>query len=252
MKNPPLPRKVLDNSKLKSKSSKVFDLEVSPQLSMTYGPFHEANILEAVQTPYIFCFSYGDVEGGRVKVVSLPDFPLYKKDPHNDREIVKELYRVLSSTDTVIAHNASFDMGMAKARFIYHKLPPIKPIETICTLKLARRIGRFPSNTLKEIALFFGVKHKMETSKHLWQDIYFRQDKGAWREMCLYNKIDTEVCREIYKIERGWLGKYIKPYQTTVCECGNDRVQWHGSTMTKRPGKRFQCMRCFRWGHVYI
>ena len=229
------------------------DVEVSPMQSMTYGPFHEASILEVVRAPYIFCFSYADIDNKRPRVVALPDFPLYKKEPYNDREVVKKLYEVISSADRIVAHNIAFDMRIARARFIFHKLPPVKPVKTICTLKLARKIGLFPANTLKEVALYLGVKHKMETSKNLWQDIHFRKDPKAWRQMKRYNRIDTEVGIQIYKILRGWTGKIKEKQYNAICkECGSNSVQLRGQTYTKKNGKRFQCLVCLAWGQFTL
>ena len=68
---------------------------------MTYGKHHEATVLEVVQPPYIFCFSYGDLDGGLVRVVSLPDFPLYRREPTNDKMVVRELYKVMSGANVV-------------------------------------------------------------------------------------------------------------------------------------------------------
>ena len=223
-----------------------FDIEVSPASTMTYGKFHEATILEVIRSPYIFCFSYADVDTGKVKSVSLPDFPLYKREPYNDREVVKRLYKVISESDQIIAHNIAFDMRTAVARFIYHKLPPIKPVKTICTLKMARRVGQFPANTLKEVAIYLGVKHKMETSKNLWQDIHFRKDKKAWREMCLYNKIDTEVGIEIFKVLRGWTGKPHKDDMGISCECGSKDFNFRGYTLDRKR-RHVVCKTCLRW-----
>lgn len=180
------------------------DLEISPQESMTYGKFHEASILSVVRAPYVFCFSYLDIKKKKAKVVSLPDFPLYKKEPYNDKEVLKSLHKVISSADYVIAHNIAFDIKIARARFIFHRLPPVKNFKTICTLKLARKIAAFPSNSLKELALFLRIKHKMETSKNLWQEIHINKSKKAWKEIKLYNKIDSEVGVEIFKILESW------------------------------------------------
>lgn len=185
------------------------DLEVSPQQSMTYGKFHEASILSVVRPQYIFCFSYKEIDSKKTKVVSLTDFPLYKKDPHNDRDVVKALYEVIAGADYIIAHNIAFDIKMAKARFIKHNLEPLKKLKTICTLKLARKIASFPSNTLKELALFLGVGEKMEAGKTLWQRIYLYQDKKAWKAMKLYNKVDSEVGTQIFKILEGWSDKQL-------------------------------------------
>lgn len=184
----------------------VLDLEISPAQSFTYGKFHEATILSVVKAPYIFCFSYADIKGGKPKVVSLPDFPLYKKDPTNDYEVVKKLHEVMSSADYIVAHNTNFDIRVAHARFIEHKLPPIRGVKNICTLKLARRVAQFPSNTLKELALFMGLTHKMETSKYLWQKVIYG-DLKAWKELVKYNSFDVVVCREIYHKLSEWSEK---------------------------------------------
>lgn len=218
---------------------------------MTYGRFHEATILEVISPPYLFCFSYAPTKGGKAKVVSLPDFPLYKREPRNDREVVKALYRVISASDVIVAHNIAFDLRTAYARFIYHRLPPIKPVRTHCTLRMARRIGNFPANTLKQVALYLGVTHKMETSKNLWQDIHFRQDPKAWKEMVQYNKVDTIAGVEIYKILQGWTGRPDTERLRSFCDCGSSDVQFRGLNHngTKR---QFVCKKCKKWSSMKI
>lgn len=232
---------------------RFLDLEVSPQESTTYGKFHEASILSVIRAPYLFCFSWKDVTKKKTHVVALPDFPLYKKDPRNDREVVKKLHEVLSQSDVVVCHNVNFDIKLARARFIYHKLPPVKPFKTVCTLQLARRIGLFPSNSLKEIAIFLGVKRKMETSKTLWSKIHFDQDPRAWKEMRRYNRVDTEVGCEIFHILRGWTGKPDKLKYDAMCqECGSNETIWRGLRNSGLPGYRFSCQSCGVWGTVKI
>jgi DNA polymerase III epsilon subunit-like protein len=232
------------------------DLEISPQESMTYGPFHEASVLSVIRAPYIFCFAYCEVEAGKPigkpKVVSLTDYSLYEKEPFNDRLVARELHRIISSADIIVAHNISFDMRVATARFIAHGMKPCKPVKTVCTLRMARKIGQFPSNSLKELALFLGVEQKIETSKFLWQKIHIEKDKKAWKEMIKYCAQDVKVGIQIYEILRGWTGKATKPYLNAVCqECGSSKVQRRGANHSKRGGIRFQCCKCFVWGVLY-
>ena len=217
---------------------------------MTYGKHHEATVLEVVQPPYIFCFSYGDLNGGPVRVVSLPDFTLYRREPTNDKLVVRELYNVMSSADTIVAHNIAFDVRRAFARFMFYGLKPIKPIKTICTLRLARRVGDFPANTLKELAIYLGVTHKMETSKNLWQKIHFDRDPKAWRELCKYNKVDTIAGREIYKILWAWSGKPDNSKRpNAICGCGSKDVQMRG--LNRKGNKHyFVCKKCGKWGLI--
>lgn len=239
-------RKLFQKPKWASPRNICLDLEISPQESMTYGKFHEASVLSVVRAPYIFCFAYMEINGKKPKVVSLIDFPLYKKDPYNDREVVKALYAVMSEADIITAHNNRFDSGIARGRFIYHGLPPIKPYKTVCTLQMARKVGTFPSNSLKEVALFLGIKEKMETSKYLWQKIHRDHDPKAWREMIKYNAIDVEVCAQIFHRLTGWTGKAVKAEYNGVCKnCGSSDYILRGQAQSG--GHRASCRHCLIW-----
>lgn len=227
----------------------IFDIEVSPQASLTYGAFHEATVLTALEYQYLYCFSYKVLGEKKVYNHALPDYKLFKKEPHNDRELAKELYKVLSSADQVICHNVNFDVPMSKSRFIYHGLPPIKPIHGICTLQMARKVAKFPSNSLKELAIFLGIQKKMETSKGLGESLYRDPyNMKKWKEMRLYNNIDSEVTEEAFNILRGWRGKTTAPIHIGVCQgCGSSDYQLRGRNLTKKGGMRAQCKECLLW-----
>ncbi len=183
--------------------------------------------------------------------VSLWDFPLYKKEPHNDIEVAKALHKVLQDFDLIIAHNQSFDLGMAKARFIYHGLPPIQFPKAFCTLAWSRRNLHLNSYSLKNVAHFFGVKEKMETSKGLWQRIHYKQDPVAQREMALYNRTDVVVTDEIHEKIAKWDSR-VEPIKIKAhCQnirCQSDNIEWRGFTSSKK--RKFLCRDCLRWGSI--
>jgi hypothetical protein len=227
----------------------ILDIEVSPEVTLTYPPHHDMRFVSVVKYQYLYCFSYKVLGEKKVYSHALPDYKLFKKDPHNDKELAKELSRILSEADRVICHNVNFDIPMSKSRFIYHGITPIKPIHSICTLQMARKVAKFPSNSLKELALFLGIKNKMEISKGLGEALYRTPyDMKKWKEMRLYNTIDSEVCEEAYHILRGWTGKVQTPQYEGVCKsCGSDDYQLRGRNLTKQGGMRAQCKVCFFW-----
>lgn len=231
-------------------------MEVSPQASLTYGPYHEASILTALEYQYLYCFSYKILGEKKIYSHALPDYELHKKEPHNDRMLAGELYKVLNKHDIVICHNVRFDVPMAKARFIYHKFPPMRPIKGVCTLQMARKVAKFPSNTLKELALFLGIKHKMETSKGLGEALYrFPYDFKKWKEMRLYNKIDSEVCEQAFNILSSWESKVAPMYFGAFCQnpmCLSENIRFKGLSHSKTPTRQFVCQECGRWGNVKI
>lgn len=226
------------------------DTECSPEFNATYGKHHEASVLHTERYQYLFCYALR-INDGKTKVVALPDFKLYKREKFNDRELCKQLLKDLSGLDLIVCHNARFDMGMATERFIYHKLKPMKPIKTFCTLNWARNHLKLNNNSLKSIALFFGITEKMETSKGLWQRIHYLHDAKAWKEMKLYNKIDTIVCSEIFKRIIAWDTKAPTLfYERGVCKnpsCGSSDISWKGWTGKKHT---YVCKTCGKWGKI--
>lgn len=221
------------------------DTEVSPQFSAVYGKDYEASVLHTELYQYMFCFSYK--VNNVTKVVSLNDFPLYKRDPFNDREVIKELYKVLSTADLVVCHNVKFDIGFARQRFIFHNLPPIKPFNTFCTMNWARNNLKLNSNSLKSVALYFRLKHKMETSKGLWERIHYAKDGKAWKEMIRYNKIDTIVLSQIYDLIEKWTS-VVKLKNSQQCRwCKGYRTIKYG--FKYKVGRKYQRYLCQDCGH---
>jgi DNA polymerase elongation subunit (family B) len=94
----------------------------------------------------------------RVKTYALPDYPLFKRDKENDRDLVKDLYDVFDEADILIAHNGDrFDIRKSNARFIQHGLKPPITYKTIDTLKIARRQKfKFDSNRLNDLGHISG------------------------------------------------------------------------------------------------
>ena len=229
----------------------IIDLEISPEFTATYGKHHEAQVLEVERYQYLFCFSYKEPRG-KVITVSLRDFPSYKRQPYNDKMVVKELHSVLSQYEYVVAHNTKFDIGFAKTRFMYWELPPIQFPKSFCTLSWARRNLHLNSYSLKNVAHYFKVTEKMETSKGLWQRIHYHQDRKAWDEMEKYNAIDVIVTDQIHEKMAAWDAKMIAPRFDSLCQnprCQSNDVRWHGIRGTKH---RFTCRKCGLWGAVKV
>jgi len=76
---------------MKSKEPKIliFDIE-STNLAANFG--------------YILCVSYKWADKKEVHTIRIDRFPLFKKDPTNDREVVKAFGEVFNEADRVVAH----------------------------------------------------------------------------------------------------------------------------------------------------
>jgi hypothetical protein len=213
----------------------IYDTENTPLLSWNWG-IYEQNSLKVEEDWYMLCFAakwYG--EKGQTKAFALPDYPLYKKDPTNDLELVKDLWRHLDAADIVVAHNAiDFDNKKANARFAFHGLPPPSPYKVVDTLREARRHFKFNSNKLGDLCEHFGIGRKLETGGFkLWLDV-MAGDMKAWKKMIAYCKGDVEILVPLYERLRPWMTNHPninlgKPRNEHLCPvCGSTNVQRRG------------------------
>lgn len=232
-----------------------FDIETAPNIGMTWGKY-EQNVITFIKEWYILCFTVKWADTGEIISYKLPDFPLYKKDKTNDRELVKKLWEVFDKADLLIAQNGDdFDIKKSNTRFIYHGLQPPTPYKTVDTKKIARKYFGFNSNSLNDLAKFFGLTPKISVDFSVWEGC-LAGDKESWDTMVEYNIHDVELLQEIYEKLRSWhvLHPNISvkaPHNTCCPACGSDKVQMRGwnYTLSLRQ-RRFQCKNCGKWSRL--
>lgn len=239
---------------MKSPRILVVDLENSPLVGYTWE-LYEQNVLKIVKPWYILCFAYKWLEEGSTKVVALPDFKLYKKQPENDYEVVKRLHELFDQADIILAQNGdAFDVKKANARFIFHKMTPPSQYKTIDTLKIARRYFKFTSNKLGDLGEYFGLGRKVSTGGFELWDRCMNKDMEAWALMKKYNKRDVDLLEKVYIKLRPWakthpnLAMYSEENVPICPNCQSKKIQRRGYTPTNSLWyRRFQCQDCTTW-----
>lgn len=225
----------------------LFDIEVAPSLGWVWQKW-ETNVIEFDKEWYMLSFSYKWL-GGKTRVVALPDFPRYKKDPEDDTEVVRKLWELFNEADILIAHNGkAFDVRKANSRFIQLGLTPPSPYKVIDTLLLARRFFKFSSNKLDDLSKDLGLGSKVETGGYsLWRDC-MRGDLRAWNLMKKYNKQDTELLERVYLRLLPW-SKESTTHKSEVCtKCNSVNLIRRGyHVLTGMRYQRLQCKSCGSW-----
>jgi hypothetical protein len=185
------------------------DIETAPNLGYVWGKW-EQNVIEFEHHWYILSYAV-KWNGGAIQTRTLPDYPLFKKDKENDRDLVKDLHRVFDEADIIIAHNGdAFDIKKANARFIQHGLRPPSQYKTIDTLKVARKNFRFDSNKLDDLGQYLGVGRKLpHTGKHLWLGCIAGNLK-SWRTMRDYNAQDVRLLERVFRRLEDWSPTVVK------------------------------------------
>jgi len=118
----------------------------------------------------------------------------------DDRELVTKMAEILNQADEVIGHNSDrFDTKWLRTRCLYHGVALTPFIQSIDTLKEAKKLFLFNSNKLDYISKFLGSEGKMETGgMELWDDVILRNNRQALRKMVEYCKRDVEVLEEVF------------------------------------------------------
>lgn len=169
------------------------------------------------------------------------------------RRMVKRMWKLLDSADSVIHYNGSrFDIPHLNREFLELGLLPPAPYAQIDLLKTARRQFRFDSNRLDRVARQVGIGKKEEHEGfRLWLRC-MDGEASAWERMKRYNVQDVRLTEQLYERLRPWIPTHpsIGAHQGgDVCpRCGSSRLEHRGFAVL-RTGRyrRLHCTKCGGW-----
>lgn len=221
-----------------------FDLETSPSLGFVWGKY-EQNVIEFEKEWYIMSLAY-KWEGEKTRVVALPDFYLYKKNPEDDSKIVTLLWMLFDHADYIIAHNAkNFDWKKANTRFVELGLRPPSPYKVLDTKQIAKKYFMFNSNKLDDLGKDLGIGRKVETGGYdLWRKC-IQGDKKAWAKMKLYNKGDVELLYKLWKRLLPWTQETL--IRKGCPKCGGELEKRGLRKTIGNAYQRYACQSCGGW-----
>lgn len=158
--------------------------------------------------------------------ISIHDYPLFKKEPWNDKRLVMDAYKILSQADSLIFHYGDdFDLPFFKTRLIEHgKYFPKK--HTVDTCKAAWRHLKL-SARLENLAEFFEITPKVKVKKRTWKQAGFG-GKKALEELRVRCIGDVQTLGEAVEVMTPYL-KLINRnlfFKEKGCpNCGSKRIR---------------------------
>lgn len=195
---------------------------------------------------FIICAAWKWLGSKKIEAVSVKPGKL-----HDDKQVVKQLIKVINEADIVVGHNIDrFDIKKIKTRCLFHGLPVPQQVQTVDTLKVARREFLMTSNRLDYLGKYLGVGGKTDNTRGLWQRIA-RGDGSALKDMLKYNKNDVKIQEKVYLKLLGYVSNHpnmnvILESEKLVCtNCGSNKVKRNGYRATIA-GKylRYRCNDC--------
>ena len=202
------------------------------------------------------------VDDGAIESVRLSRQVL-RDDSRNDEAVVRRLHKLLMTgadggTVFVGQNIDRFDIRKIEARCIYYRLDPLPPLQTIDTLKQARKFG-FDYHRLDYLDWHLHGKGKVRHRGFpMWRDIATHRSgpdvkHEALREMTHYCEGDIECLRRVFTTLRPHFKQF--PNQaigTAECcpNCGSKCFRSNPSWWTdKKVGRypRYRCSDCGKW-----
>jgi hypothetical protein len=228
------------------------DIETSPIIMASWSiRSPEASAVWVERDTFILMFSYKWAHEKTVKTCCLPDFPRYKSNKHDDKDLCGVLHRLMDDADVICAHNGdAFDVKKINSRLITNGFMPPSSFKTIDTLKAARRAFKFDSNKLDNIGRYLNEGRKIpNTGAALWRGCV-NGDPKSWKAMRRYGKQDTELLARVYERIKPWMPNHPNLNLYTNAQacptCQSNRIKRRGLTYSKSMVRqRWQCLDCW-------
>lgn len=203
---------------------------------------------------FILCGSYKWQHEPVVRTVTHTSEKQFKKCPRNDKEICRELAKVIGEADLIVTWNGlRFDLPFLQTRMLKHRLGYLPPVPHEDGLKTARRTLKM-RRSLDNIQKFFGLKEaKTELNLETWMDA----GAGDWKALSYvveHCEKDVLVLEEAYNLisplSRVHPNVAIINGTPNGCpHCGKQgELQKRGKIHALRHYRlRFQCQKCGKW-----
>lgn len=234
----------LKNYKLKGKGKGtnlvLFDIECT-NLSSNFG--------------YILSIAWKTYGENEVKWVAINDFPSFKKDPTNDKAMLKVAGEELSKADILCGHYSSkFDVPYMNSRLLYHGLELLPPVPHIDTWRIARYKMKLNSNRLQSVTAFLGMEDKTPLDGPTWIRA-MAGHKSSIDYVVEHNIQDVVVLEQVYEKIKPLMVNH--PNMNCITEtvdkprcpvCSSDKVQkrgFHVSNVSRT--QRYHCQNCGHW-----
>jgi DNA polymerase elongation subunit (family B) len=239
----------------------LLDIETAPMISYIWSLYQDSiNTDFVINDWYVLSWAAKYLNNNKVYCKALCDYPLYKKEQENDKELLKDMWKLLDDADIVIAHNGlKFDLRRLNARFVFHGMPPPSPYKVIDTLREAKKHFKFTSNRLNDLGKMFNVGQKVKTGGfELWRDVLANKS-SAWRKMKCYNKGDVVLLEKVYHkilpyiVNHPNFNVYSEAKDTVCPKCGSKNWIYRGIYYCNVTAyKRITCKDCGGWSRTRI
>jgi len=203
----------------------------------------------------ILCAGFKEIGTGNVELLSVADFPLFKSDPTNDRELCKAISkRLMDSDGWVTWYGQRFDVPFLNSRLLYHRLPTLPASHPhIDGWRTAKYRLKLRNNRLVTVQDFLGLATEKDAVKGpIWIKA-IAGNRPALQYVINHCKKDVLVLEEAYQRLRPLIIDH--PNMNLIGKDGGcptcgvvGKLQRRGFQVAKtRRYQRYACQSCGAW-----
>lgn len=231
-----------------------FDVETAPLLAHIWHPKQEYVREDMLLETETFLLTWAAKWRGVKKIESMRMTTQEARD-QDDTRLAAGLADLIRRADVVVAHNGDrFDLRILNSRLLVHGLEPTGPVESIDTLRIAKRSFRLSYNNLDYLGRILGVGQKV---KHhgfkMWRDAYLG-DEPALKKMERYNRGDVRLLEDVFERlvpHAAGIPRLTISHGFACAFCGSDDVQRRGyHTTGVHQYAKFKCNQCMRYSRT--
>lgn len=199
---------------------------------------------------FTICIGYKWHGEKKTHCISVDDFPQFKKDHTDDRQVLEAFRKVVEQADLLVYHYGSrFDYPFLQARCLFHDMLPLPQIPAIDTWRISRNGLRLSSNRLAALTNLLGVGAKTPLVGRIWVKA-MSGDRPSIRYIVKHCVQDVRVLEQVYDrimpVRPSGSGPVIS--HTGCPSCGSPHVQRRGLVRTVKTLKhRWACRDCGHW-----
>lgn len=204
---------------------------------------------------YVICVSWKFLGEDKIHTVRIDDFNLFKREPWNDRELLREVRERLSVADIIVGwYSSKFDIPFLNSRMLHNGISPLPPIPHIDGWRVAKYKLKLHSNRLDSVTKFFRLDQKTPLDGDIWT-----KAKAGHRPSIKYIvehcEQDVLVLEEAYHKIKSLISNHpniniVNDLDARCPTCGSKRLQKRGYTIARTSKKqRYACQSCGSWSH---
>lgn len=199
----------------------------------------------------LLCTGYKWLGEDKVHVPCIADRARWKRDPTNDKALVKETYRILSSADMWVSYfGKGFDVKYINAKLLEHGLPVLPNIPHVDLFYTVKGNLALSRKSLQNVAYYLRLRtEKSPVEGRIWKRAMVGHAPSL-RYIIRHCRADVLVLEEAYLRLRSLVRTHPRVDGFGPCRyCGGTRLQKRGTVINalRARKQRIVCAECGGW-----